>query len=77
VGRLARSVTVQVVEGRAKAIASTNSDVTLEITTPVALFWRRGAGRISDQAFLSASSTFVTGDRELAKAIASGLAVLI
>ena len=50
---------------------------TLEITTPVALFWRRAAGRISAAAFLAASATDVRGNHALASAFADALVIMI
>jgi uncharacterized protein (TIGR03083 family) len=76
-GRLARSVMVEVSGGRASAVATSNSEPTLEVTTPVALFWRRSAGRISAGAFLGASATDVRGDPELAQAFGEALAIMI
>ena len=77
IGRQGRTILVGVDDGRASALDHLDDAPTLEITTPVALFWRRGAGRISAQAFLSASATDVRGDRAMAEAVAEGLAVLI
>lgn len=76
-GRLARTVLLEVREGRAEPVASTTTPATLEITTPVALFWRRAAGRISGQAFLDASATDVRGDRDVARAFAEALNIMI
>jgi len=76
-GRQGRTILVGVRDGRAVALDHLEGAPTLEVTTPVALFWRRGAGRISAGAFLSASATDVRGDRDLAEAFATGLAVLI
>ncbi len=76
-GRLARSTLIGVVNGRAMSVPSSDAAPDLEITTPVALFWRRAAGRISADAFLAASATDVRGDRELASAFASGLKIMI
>lgn len=76
-GRLARSVMIEVAGGRASAVATSLAEPTLEVTTPVALFWRRAAGRISAEAFLGASATDVRGDRELARAFADALAIMI
>lgn len=76
-GRLARSVGIEVRNGRAEALAATTQTPTLEITTPVALFWRRAAGRISAEAFLSASATDVRGDPTLAQAFAEALRIMI
>ena len=77
VGRLARTIMVGVENGRATALDHLDTEPTVDLTTPVALFWRRGAGRISAGAFLSASATDVRGDVALAEAFANELAVLI
>jgi uncharacterized protein (TIGR03083 family) len=76
-GRLARSVLLGVSEGRAKALEESAELPTLELTTPVALFWRRAAGRISAEAFLNASATDVRGDEQLARSFAGALAIMI
>lgn len=76
-GRLARTVRLEMREGRAEHLASNSSPATLEITTPVALFWRRAAGRISAQAFLGASATDVRGDRDLARSFSDALHIMI
>lgn len=76
-GRLARTLLIGVLEGRATSLPSSSDVPDLEITTPVALFWRRGAGRISAEAFLSASATDVRGDRVLAQSFAEALAILV
>jgi uncharacterized protein (TIGR03083 family) len=76
-GRLARTILISVEEGRARAVESTDAAPDLEITTPVALFWRRAAGRITADAFLGASATDVRGDEVLARAFAEGLAIMI
>ena len=76
IGRVGRSTDVVVTDGRAKA-SSEPGEPNLEITTPVALFWRRAAGRISAGSFLEASETHVLGDPELARRIADGLVVMI
>jgi uncharacterized protein (TIGR03083 family) len=76
-GRLARSVLLGVEDGRARAIESSSAVPDLELTTAVALFWRRAAGRISTEAFLRASATDVRGDEQLATAFAEGLAIMI
>ncbi|MGC1237454.1 MAG: maleylpyruvate isomerase family mycothiol-dependent enzyme [Acidimicrobiales bacterium] len=76
-GRLARSVVLGVHEGRAKALEEGSGIPTLELTTPVALFWRRAAGRISAEAFLNASATDVRGDEHLARSFADALAIMI
>lgn len=76
-GRLARSVLIGVVEGRAVALDSSPNTPVLEITTPVSLFWRRAAGRISADAFLSASATDARGDHAMARAFADSLVIMI
>lgn len=76
VGRLGRSIQVQVREGRGAAVPATDDMPRVEISTPVALFWRRMAGRINAEAFLRASATGVRGDREMAQRLAQSLNVL-
>jgi len=76
-GRLGRTVLLGVHEGRAQALTNSVDLPTLEITTPVALFWRRAAGRISAGAFLSASATDVRGDRAAATSFAESLRIMI
>jgi uncharacterized protein (TIGR03083 family) len=76
-GRLARTVLLEVRDGRAQPVPTSTTPVTLEITTPVALFWRRAAGRISAQAFLGASATDVLGDRAMALAFGEALNIMI
>lgn len=76
-GRLGRTVLLQVRDGRAEPLDSSTVPPTVEITTPVALFWRRAAGRISPEAFLSASATQVRGDLGLARSFAEGLNIMI
>jgi uncharacterized protein (TIGR03083 family) len=75
VGRLGRSVQVLVKGGRGVAVECTDEAPHLELTTAVALFWRRAAGRINAEAFLDASATDVRGDRELAWRLADALNV--
>ncbi len=75
VGRLGRSVQVEVKGGRGVAVERTDEAPNLELTTAVALFWRRAAGRINAEAFLGASATDVRGDRELARRLAEALNV--
>jgi len=75
-GRLGRSIDIEVREGRAQA-ADAPGEPNLEISTPVALFWRRAAGRISGEALLQATETNVQGDRLLAQRIADALAIMI
>jgi len=76
-GRLARTVMLEVHDGRAVPVNSSSQPATLEITTPVAIFWRRAAGRISAQAFLGASATDVRGSRAIAEALAEALCIMI
>jgi hypothetical protein len=76
-GRLARLILIGVANGRASAIRESAETPSLEITTPVALFWRRAAGRISAEAFLAASATDVRGDRMMASALANELVIMI
>lgn len=76
-GRLARTAFITVLEGRAVPSVSSTTPPDLEVTTPVALFWRRAAGRISAGAFLSASATDVRGDRAIATSFADALAIMI
>lgn len=76
-GRLARTAFITVVDGRAVPSVTSSTAPNLEVTTPVALFWRRAAGRISAGAFLSASATDVRGDRALATSFADALAIMI
>lgn len=77
VGRLGRILMIGVIDGRAQAVTVSHLVPTVEITTPVALFWRRAAGRISASAFLGASATDVRGDLSMAEALAEGLRVMI
>ena len=76
-GRLARTISVRVVNGRAVAMGTLQEAPTVEITTPVALFWRRAAGRITGEAFLAASATQVRGSYALANQIAQQMAIMI
>ncbi|MHB8380411.1 MAG: maleylpyruvate isomerase family mycothiol-dependent enzyme [Acidimicrobiales bacterium] len=76
-GRLARTVLIGVEDGRARALEGTDVVPDLEITTPVALFWRRAAGRVTADAFLRASATDVRGDKALARAFADSLVIMI
>jgi hypothetical protein len=76
-GRLARTAFITVADGRAIPSESSTATPSLEVTTPVALFWRRAAGRISARAFLSASATDVRGDRALATSFADALTIMI
>ncbi|MGH3733679.1 MAG: maleylpyruvate isomerase family mycothiol-dependent enzyme [Acidimicrobiales bacterium] len=76
-GHLARSILLGVEDGRARALEESANPPSLELTTPVALFWRRAAGRISADAFLGASATGVRGDEVLARALAEALAIMI
>ena len=74
-GRLARSVQIEMAQGWAVAREPTGVVPTVEVTTPVALFWRRCAGRISAEAFLAASATDCRGDLSLATALAEAMVV--
>lgn len=76
-GRLARTILIGVQAGRAEALSDSTQAPSLEVTTPVALFWRRAAGRISAEAFLAASATDVRGDLDLARALAENLNIMI
>ena len=76
-GRLARTVLIGVDGGRAVALSLSADVPTLEVTTPVALFWRRCAGRISASAFLAASATEVRGSHSLAQTFADSLVLMI
>jgi uncharacterized protein (TIGR03083 family) len=76
-GRLARTIFLEVRDGRAVALATCEVAPDLELTTPIAVFWRRTAGRISAQAFLNASVSDVRGDRGLAKSFAEALSIML
>lgn len=76
-GRLARTILLEVKDGRAVAVNSSTKPADLEVTTPVALFWRRSAGRISAQAFLGASATDIRGSKALAQSFADQLCIMI
>jgi uncharacterized protein (TIGR03083 family) len=76
-GRLARTVVLGVFNGRAQALAASDDVPAFELTTPVALFWRRMAGRITAKAFLAASASDVRGDRALAQRFADELVIMI
>lgn len=76
-GHLARVIVIEVQGGRAVASSNVSGPADLEITTPVALFWRRAAGRISAGAFLNASATVVYGNQALASSFAQALATMI
>lgn len=76
-GRLGRSILLVLRDGRALTVESSDDPPDVELTTPVALFWRRAAGRISSEAFLRASATEVRGDAGLARRLADELAVMI
>jgi uncharacterized protein (TIGR03083 family) len=76
-GRLARTILLGVDNGRCEALATLPRPADLEITTPVALFWRRCAGRIGGAALLSASATDVRGDHDRATSLAEALRVMI
>lgn len=76
-GRAGRTVMVAVAEGRCRPVSEMATPPTTEISTPVALFWRLAAGRISADAFLRASATDVRGDRSAARHFADGMRVMI
>jgi len=76
-GRHGRTIQLAMKEGRAVSVATLSQPATLEMTTPASLYWRRCAGRISPEAFLEASATDVRGDKGLARALASELAIMI
>jgi uncharacterized protein (TIGR03083 family) len=76
-GRLARTIVLSVHDGRAVAEAPSGALPTMEITTPVAIFWRRMAGRINADAFLTASASDVRGDHALARNFADALSILL
>ncbi len=74
-GARARSVTIAVRESRAAALTATDQAPTLEVTTPAGLFWRRAAGRIGADQFLSGSA--VAGDRDMARVLSEALRIMI
>ena len=76
-GRAGRTVMVAMAEGRSQPVAELVTPPTTEISTPVALFWRLAAGRISADAFLRASATDVRGDRVAAQRFADAMRVMI
>jgi uncharacterized protein (TIGR03083 family) len=76
-GRLGRTVLIGVRDGRAAPLSSLDREPDMEVTTPVALFWRRCAGRIGAEAFLAASATHVRGDQHLALSFAQHLQLMI
>ncbi len=76
-GRAGRTITLAVADGRCRPVSALVTPPTLEMSTPVALFWRRAAGRISADAFLGASATDVRGDHASARAFAQALRVMI
>lgn len=73
-GRLARSLTFRCLENGVAPVEYASEAPVLEMTTPIALFWRRCAGRISADAFLGEESTHVRGNVVLAVALADALA---
>jgi len=77
IGRLGRLLMFKVVDGRCIAVDMTEEQPVLEITTPVALFWRRCAGRIGAEAFLNASATDVRGDKAMAQAFSQAMPIVI
>jgi hypothetical protein len=76
-GRLALMVVLVKKDGRVMVVEHDEQIPDLELTTPVALFWRRAAGRISADAFLRASATDVRGSKELAVDFANALNIMI
>jgi uncharacterized protein (TIGR03083 family) len=76
-GRLARTIVLAVENGRAVVVPNSDLVPTLEFTTPVALFWRRAAGRISAAALLNSSATDVRGNHELAQDFAEALTIML
>jgi uncharacterized protein (TIGR03083 family) len=77
VGRLGRTISVRVSDSRAHAVETLTASPSVEITTPVALFWRRCAGRISASALMNSSASQIEGDVTLANAIADAMAIMI
>ena len=77
IGRLGRLLMFKIVDGRCVAVDMTEEQPVLEITTPVALFWRRCAGRIGAEAFLNASATDVRGDQAMAQAFSQAMPIVI
>jgi hypothetical protein len=75
-GRLGRTVLIDVQDAKGVAVASARRTPTVELTTASALFWRRCAGRISAEAFLRASATDVRGDLRLAERLAHSMVVI-
>jgi uncharacterized protein (TIGR03083 family) len=76
-GRLARIIFLEVRDGRAATLLTSDHVPDLELTTPIAVFWRRAAGRIGAQAFLNASVSDVRGDRALAQSFAEALSIML
>ncbi len=76
-GRSGRTIMLVMNQGRCGAVGALASPPALDVSTPVALFWRRAAGRISAEAFLEASATDVRGDHDAARAFAQALRVMI
>jgi uncharacterized protein (TIGR03083 family) len=77
VGVLARTVSLAVLNGRASAVDYLEEPPTVEMTLPVALFWRRMAGRLSSEKFLAASDILIAGDRDLAQKIVERMNIMI
>lgn len=75
-GRSARTVLIRVVQGRGVPISVVESTATVTVSVAAALFWRRCAGRIHEEAFLRASSTDIQGDKELARRLAASMAFI-
>jgi uncharacterized protein (TIGR03083 family) len=76
-GRLARTIVLEIRDGRAVVLSTSDDVPDVELTTPIAVFWRRAAGRISAQAFLNASMSDVRGDRALAQGFAEALPIMV
>lgn len=73
-GRLARSMTFRCQPEGVFPVEYASEEPIVELTTPVSMFWRRCAGRISAEAFLGESSTRAVGTVAVAMALARGLA---
>jgi len=75
-GRLGRTILVQVAGGRGVGLQVSGDRPLVELSTDVALYWRRCAGRISAEAFVRASATDVRGEVRLAQRLADTMVVL-
>jgi uncharacterized protein (TIGR03083 family) len=74
-GPRGRSVTIAVRDRRAEMIETSVETPTLDVTATTALFWRRAAGRVDADEFLTASE--LIGDLDLARSIAESLRVML